>query len=149
MPISFFPSRGYPIINKNKKTTLKEGMNMLNNGGHTVKAGTYWNITNGSRVQMDQEGALPGSEKTRYIKAPVVVMLMAAPIIGLVFAVFLPFIGIAMTLNLIGKKLVEGVVSAAAGSVSFGWRPIEAYLAGRRTKKEARAKKENKGVGRQ
>ena len=122
---------------------------MLNNGGQIVTAGTYWDLENGNRVQMDQEGALPGSGKTRYLKAPVAVMLMAAPIIGLVFAVFLPFIGIAMTLNLIGKKIVEGVVSSAAGSVSFGWRPIEAYLAGRRTKKEARAKKENKGVGRQ
>jgi hypothetical protein len=149
MPISFSPSLGYLMINKNEKTTLKEGTNMLNNGGHTVKAGTYWNLENGNRVQMDQEGALPGSGKTRYIKAPVVVMLMAAPVIGLVFAVFLPFIGIAMTLNLIGKKLVEGVASAAAGSVSFGWRPIEAYLAGRKTKKAARAKKENKDAGRQ
>ena len=120
---------------------------MLTNGGHTVQAGTYWNLSNGSRVQMEQEGVLPGSGTTRYIKAPVPVMLMAAPVIGLVFAVFLPFIGIAMTLNLIGKKLVEGVVSAAAGSVSFGWRPIEAYLAGRKTKKEARAKKENKDAG--
>jgi hypothetical protein len=124
-------------------------MNMLNNGGQTVKAGTYWNITNGSRVQMDQEGVLPGSGTARYIKAPVAVMLMAAPVIGLVFAVFLPFIGIVMTLNLIGKKLVEGVASAAAGSMSFGWRPIEAYLAGRKAKKDARAKKENKDAGRQ
>jgi hypothetical protein len=121
-------------------------MNMLNKGGNKVAAGTYWNMTNGNRVQMDQEGVLPGSGQTRYIKAPVVVMLMAAPVIGLVFAVFLPFIGIAMTLNLIGKKLVEGVASAAAGSVSFGWRPIEAYLAGRKAKKAARAKKNEKNI---
>jgi hypothetical protein len=122
-------------------------MNMLNNGGHTVKAGTYWNMTNGSRVQMDQEGVLPGNGKTRYIKAPVAVMLMAAPVIGLVFAVFLPFIGIVMTLSLIGKKLVDGVASAAAGSMSFGWRPIEAYLAGKKRKNEARAKKDKKDAG--
>ena len=122
---------------------------MLNKGGHTVKAGTYWNMTNGDRVQMDQEGVLPGSGQTRYIKAPVAVMLMAAPVIGLVFAVFLPFIGIAMTLNLIGKKLVEGVASAAAGSMSFGWRPIEAYLAGRKRKKESREKKSEKDHGKQ
>jgi hypothetical protein len=120
---------------------------MLNNGGQTVTAGTYWNLSNGSRVQMEQAGVLPGSGTTRYIKAPVAVMLMAAPVIGLVFAVFLPFIGIVMTLNLIGKKLVEGVASAAAGSVSFGWRPIEAYLAGRKTKKAERAKKDNKDAG--
>ena len=120
---------------------------MLNKGGHTVKAGTYWNMENGSRVQMDQEGVLPGSGTTRYIKAPVAVMLMAAPVIGLLFAVFLPFIGIAMTISLIGKKLAEGVVSAAAGSMSFGWRPIEAYLAGKKRKNEAREKKKKKDVG--
>ena len=120
---------------------------MLNTGGHTVQAGTYWNMANGSRVQMDQEGVLPGSETTRYIKAPVVLMLMAAPVIGLVFAVFLPFIGIAMTLSLVGKKLVESTTSAAAGSMSFGWRPIEAYLAGKKRKNAARAKKDKKDAG--
>ena len=118
---------------------------MLTNGGHTVQAGTYWNLSNGSRVQMEQEGVLPGSGTTRYIKAPVAVMLMAAPIIGLVFAVFLPLIGIVMTLSLVGKKLVQGVESAAAGSMSFGWRPIQAYLIGRKARKAERAKKEKKG----
>jgi hypothetical protein len=122
---------------------------MLNNGGHTVQAGTYWNMANGSRVMMEQEGVLPGDANTRYIKAPTAVMLMAAPVIGLVFAVFLPFIGIAMSVKLIGQKLAQGVASAAAGSVSFGWRPIEAYLAGRKKQKEARAKKEEKEAGKQ
>ena len=117
---------------------------MLTNGGHTVQAGTYWNLSNGSRVQMEQEGVLPGSGTTRYIKAPVAVMLMAAPVIGLVFAVFLPFIGIVMTLNLVGKKLIESAASVATGSVSFGWRPIEAYLAGRKMKKAERTKRAEK-----
>lgn len=118
---------------------------MLTNGGTTVKAGTYWNTANGNRVEMEQEGSLPGDNKTRYIKAHAVVMLMAAPLIGLVFAVFLPFIGIAMSLSLVTKKLAQGVAEAAAGSMSFGWRPIEAYLAGRKNRKAARAKKESKG----
>jgi hypothetical protein len=122
-------------------------MNMLNTGGHTVKAGTYWNLANGSRVQLEQEGTLPGSGTTRYIKAPVAVMLMAAPVMGLVFAVFLPFIGIAMTLSLIGKKAASVATEAAAGSMSFGWRPIEAYLAGKKRKNEAKAKKETKDAG--
>ena len=120
---------------------------MLNKGGHTVKAGTYWNMENGSRVQMDQEGVLPGSGTTRYIKAPVAVMLMAAPVIGLLFAVFLPFIGIAMTLSLIGKKLANMTAEATTGSMSFGWRPIEAYLAGKKKRNEARAKKDKKDGG--
>jgi len=119
---------------------------MLNTGGHTVAAGTYWNLANGNRVNMEQEGVLAGDGSARYIKAPVAVMLMAAPAIGLVFAMFLPFIGIAMTLNLIGKKLVDGVASAAAGSMSFGWRPIEAYLSGRKRRKAVREKKSDKGA---
>ncbi len=115
---------------------------MLTNGGRTVKAGSYWNLANGNRVHMEQEGVLPGDGNIRYIKAPAAVMLMAAPAIGLVFAVFLPFIGLAMALSLIGKKLAAGAASAAVRSVTFGWRPIEAYLAGRKTKKEASAKKD-------
>ena len=122
---------------------------MLTKGGHKVAAGTYWNLANGNRVNMEQEGVLPGDGKARYLKAPVAVMLMAAPVIGLVFAVFLPFIGIAMTLNLIGRKLIASAASAAAGSVSFGWRPIEAYLAGRKQKKEAREKKISRKAGKQ
>jgi hypothetical protein len=47
---------------------------------------------------------------------------------------------------LVGRKLAEGVVSAAAGSVSFGWRPIEAYLAGRKRKNEVREKKSDKAA---
>jgi len=128
---------------------MKEGLNMLTNGGHTVQAGTYWNLSNGSRVQMEQEGVLPGSGTTRYIKAPVAVMLMAAPVIGLVFAVFLPLIGIVMTLSMVGKKLVQGTESAAAGSMSFGWRPIQAYLIGRKVRKAERAKKGKKGGDKQ
>ncbi len=118
---------------------------MLTKGGNRVQAGTYWNLSNGSRVEMEQEGMLPGSGTTRYIKAPAAVMLMAAPVIGLVFAVFLPFIGIVMTLSMAGKKLVQGVQAAAAGSMSFGWRPVQAYLIGRKAKKAERAKKEKKG----
>jgi len=134
------------MVNKNKRSHTKEGMNMLTKGGHTVKAGTYWNLANGSRVQMEQEGALPGSGDIRYIKAPVVVMLMAAPVIGLIFAVFLPFIGIAMTLSLVGKKLASVATEATAGSMSFGWRPIEAYLAGKKRRNEAKAKKADRSA---
>jgi len=93
---------------------------------------------------MEQEGMLPGDGQTRYIKAPAAVMILAAPVIGLVFAVFLPFIGIAMTVTLLAKKLAQGIASAAAGSMSFGWRPIEAYLTGRKAKKAAREKKESR-----
>ena len=119
---------------------------MLTKGGQKVPTGTYWNMANGERVDLEQEGVLPGSGNDLYIKAPAAMAIAAGPVLGLVFAVFLPFIGIAMTLGLAGRKLGEAVSDAAAGSMSFGWRPIEAYLAGRKRKKEAREKKTDKGA---
>jgi len=107
-------------------------------------AGTYWDLANGNRIQMEQEGRLPGDRQTRYIKAPAAVMIMTAPLVGLVFAVFLPFIGIVMSLGMVMRKLSQGIADAAASSMSFGWRPVEAYLAGRKAKKAGRAKKESK-----
>lgn len=114
---------------------------MLTKGGQIGAAGTYWNMVNGERVDLAEAGRLPGDERTRYIKAPAILALVAGPALGLVFAVFLPFIGIAMALMLLGGKIVDGLVSAATGAVTFGWRPIESYLTGRRKKKSSRDKK--------
>lgn len=117
---------------------------MLNKGGQSVAAGTYWNLENGERVDMEQEGALPGGGVTQYIRASGLAVLAAGPVLGLIFAVFLPFIGIAMTMSLVTRKLVDGLASAAAGSLSFGWRPIEAYLSGRKNRKARGRKKDGK-----
>jgi hypothetical protein len=121
---------------------------MLTKGGQSVKAGTYWNMDNGDRVELVTAGVLPGTSKAMYVKAPGAAMLAAGPVLGLIFAVFLPFIGIVMTISMIVSKIYEGVTSAAAGSLSFGWRPIEAYLAGRKQKKADREKKADKGADR-
>jgi K+-transporting ATPase c subunit len=120
----------------------------MTKGGHKAAAGTYWNMMNGERVDLEQADVLPGDADTKYIKAPLVVMLAAAPILGLLFAVFLPFIGIVMSVAQAGRKVAEGVTNAAAGSMSFGWSPLEAYLAGRK-RKEAREKKQEKQSGKQ
>lgn len=108
---------------------------LLYNGGHTATQGTYWNVTNGERVDVSSEASLPGNGGTRYIKMSGAMILLAGPALGLIFALFLPFIGIAMTLGLIGKKLVSGVAQVAVKSTTFGWRPIEAYLNGKQRRK--------------
>ncbi len=117
---------------------------MFTRGGHNVKAGTYWNVTNGSRTDLAREDMLPGGPETMYLKAPGLAVLAAGPVLGLLFAVFLPFIGIAMAALLIIKKVGAGVRDAAVASVAFGWKPIEAYLAGRKRKQETREKREEK-----
>jgi hypothetical protein len=106
-------------------------------------------MMNGERVDLDQAAVLPGDASAMYIKAPIAVMLAAAPVLGLIFAVFLPFIGIVMTVAQAGRKVAEGVTNAAAGSMSFGWRPMEGYLAGRKRRQEARAEKPEQGPGKQ
>ena len=117
---------------------------MLYKGGHKVEAGTYWDTSTGERVEVEQVQVLPGNDHTIYIKAKSGLVLLAGPILGLAFAIFLPFIGIAMTLGQVGRKVSDSAVGHAAQSVSFGWRPIEAYLTGRKNRKEASVKKEEK-----
>ncbi len=117
---------------------------MFTKGGHNVKAGTYWNLVNGSRTDLAEEGVLPGGHETMYVKAPSIAVLAAGPVLGLLFAVFLPFIGIAMAAALLIRKVGAGLRDAAVASLTFGWKPIEAYLAGRKHRKEARTEKGEK-----
>ena len=51
-------------------------------GGHKAGKGTYWNFMTGQRVDLEQEGMLPGDEKARYIKASGAVVLLFGPVLG-------------------------------------------------------------------
>ena len=115
---------------------------MLYKGGHKVEQGTYWDTSTGERVEVEGQLVLPGNDHTIYIKAKSGLVLIAGPILGLAFALFLPFIGIVMTMGQIGRKVADSAVGHAAQSVAFGWRPIEAYLTGRKKRQEE--KKEEK-----
>ena len=64
-----------------------------------------------------------------------VAILAAAPILGLIYAVFLPFIGIAMFIKIGGSKLLGRALEPVTKGASFGWRPVEAYLTGKKAKK--------------
>lgn len=67
------------------------------NGGETVKAGFYWNRgTWGVEVVPAEGGTLPGADTTAYLRVPWPLLLVIAPVMGGAFAMFLPFIGIAL-----------------------------------------------------
>ena len=117
---------------------------MLTTGGNTAGAGTYWNVMSGERIDLAEDGRLPGGENDRYLKAPAALAVATGPALGLVFAVFLPFVAIVMVVTLLGRALIEGMVNAATSVVVFGWRPIESYLAGRRRKRIEREMKGGK-----
>ena len=104
-------------------------------GGNRAGRGTYWDVSTGHRFDIAGEGVLPGQNKTRYVKASSVVMLLFGPIMGIAYVVFLPIMGIATFAAMIVQKVFGGILSVGRNIVSFGWRPSEAYLAGKNKKK--------------
>ena len=68
--------------------------------------------------------------------------IAAAPFIGLAYIVMLPigfFVALAAA---VVNAAAKGLAAVAGKSVTFEWRPVEAYLAGRKKKAEkARVKK--------
>lgn len=102
-------------------------------GGTAAKNGFYWNLGKWEMTMVPKQGGiLPGSVSDRYLKVPVVALLVLAPLMGAVYAMFLPFIGFAMLFTFLGKKALamgrSGAVDVAA-TMTPGWRPGEAYLA--------------------
>ena len=75
-------------------------------GGDTVKAGFYWNRARfGAEIVPAAGGALPGAPGVVYYRVPWPVLLVAAPVMGGAFAMFLPFIGLAMLAQFAGAAL--------------------------------------------
>lgn len=105
-------------------------------GGETVTRGHYWNFSNGDRISMDNSGVLPGDSTATYYKASPLVILAAGPFLGLIYAAFLPFIGLAILAKLVFTKLFGRPLEGLSRVATFNWSPSEAYLAGRRRKKD-------------
>ena len=107
---------------------------LKHNGGELAGKGTYWNLSSGERIDIMDEGTLPGDRNRTFYRMPAAAIIVAAPVLGLVYAAFLPFIGIAMLLKLVAQKLGGGVMETVQRSASFAWRPSESYLSGRKNK---------------
>lgn len=76
------------------------------NGGETVKAGFYWNRANwAAEVVPAAGGTLPGEQAVTYDRIPWPLLLVLAPVMGGAFAMFLPFIGLAMLVKVVVVKV--------------------------------------------
>jgi hypothetical protein len=115
-------------------------------GGDRVGKGSYWNFSTGERVSMSAEGNLPGDDSTVYYKASPVVILAAGPVLGLIYAAFLPFIGLAIVLRVAVARMFGTSTEGLSRVATFNWSPSQSYLAGRRHKK-AQEEKERKTEG--
>ncbi|HXY54791.1 MAG TPA: hypothetical protein VEM40_09005 [Nitrospirota bacterium] len=106
-------------------------------GGQTVGKGTYWDLSSGRRIDVVNEAVLSGGRAT-YVRMSAGVMLLSGPLIGLLYAVLMPFVGIASLAVLAVGGVLKGAYDLAVKSVSFGWRPINAYLSGRKKRNAKR-----------
>ncbi len=104
-------------------------------GGLRVGRGTYWDLGSGRRVDVATELVLPGDASSTYLKMPPAVMLLSGPIVGLVYVLLLPVIGMVVVAGVVGGKLLDGAYRLVAKSLSFGWTPRSAYLSGKRRAK--------------
>ena len=104
-------------------------------GGTLVKSGYYIDPSTFTFANVEKDGGkLPGGARASWMRVPVVLVLAAAPVLGGLFVVALPFIGFGLTAYAIGKKLglhaKEGAKELAA-TMSPGLVAGEAHLTGK------------------
>ena len=109
-------------------------------GGQAVGQGTYWNVKSGRLVELKGDGILPGERNAIYFRVPFMLVFLWGIFSGGLYIVFLPVTIIAMSFYLLGRRVFGGVFGQVGTSISFGWRPTEAYLAGKKRKKTANGK---------
>jgi hypothetical protein len=93
--------------------------NSNTNGGSKVPAGFYFNKANWEIVTISGKkgGLLPGNAGIDYFKVPAGAMLVAAPVLGAAFVIFLPVIGFGLLATAAWKKVfrtIEAPKPAAA-----------------------------------
>jgi len=93
-------------------------------GGETVQAGAYFNAKALSFKVLEDDAALPGTAADEYRALPMIAMLVVGPALGLVYAIFLPFVGLAMA----AAALLEKPAVAMARVTRPAWQPAWSFL---------------------
>ena len=113
-------------------TKLSAGMNASN--GYWFSTRT-WTL---HPVSKDGE-KLPGAAGETYVRIPLLLAFVVAPLMGAAFLVFLPFIGFYLALSALVRpitKLFRRSADELAATVSPGWAVGEAHLTGKRNEGE-------------
>ena len=78
-------------------------------GGSEAQPGFYFRTADWQIVAIEKgPQALPGGPGQAYVRVPAVGMLVLAPLLGLSFVVFLPFVGFALVARQVGRKMMKG-----------------------------------------
>ena len=101
-------------------------------GGTSVKSGFYWDLKAWSlTTRSGKGGILPGGPDRRYVKVPIPMVLLLAPVMGGLYVMFLPFIGFAMVFAYAMRGVGLGLrraLGALNATVAPTWTPAEAHF---------------------
>jgi len=100
-------------------------------GNQQVEPGVYVNLRRFSFESLRRAGRLPGTERDKYRRVSSLALMVAGPVLGGLYVVFLPFVGIAMLTWMAGGKAVQLMAHAASASgrvLRPAWRPGPAFL---------------------
>ncbi len=104
-------------------------------GNEQVTRGYYLDRKRFSLAHVAEDGGrLPGGPESRFVQVPVAVVLAAAPVLGGVFVVALPFIGFGLVAAALARAVTGGARAGAreiAATVAPPMVPGEAHLAGK------------------
>lgn len=96
-----------------------------------VDPGIYLNLRELTFKSLDEEARLPGTQEAVWRRVPALAMLVAAPLISIVYFIFLPLVGFLMLAGVVGLKLFELGRRLAAGGLPIlrpAWQPARAFL---------------------
>lgn len=77
----------------------------------------------------------PMEESKGLGRFPPGLVLVSGPIVGLIYVIAFPFISVGTLTYLITKRILITLFHLIKGIAAFGWRPMEAYLSGRKKRK--------------
>ncbi len=102
--------------------------------GTKVEPGYYLSTSHWAFANVGPTVApLAGEAGEQFVKVPFALALLLAPVAGLLFVMFLPFIGVALAVGVVGKKLGQKLTGGAAQVAAVVQPPMAtgaAYLTG-------------------
>jgi hypothetical protein len=132
---------------KMPRTPDRKGVKKMTryNGGENVGAGTYWNLKSGKVVELKRKGILPGGGDLGYYRVPFFILFFLMIALGGVYVLVLPVLIISTMVYMTAVRVFGSLYLQMRKCVSFGWRPAEAYLAGKGKEKGKEKEKKTEG----
>jgi hypothetical protein len=97
------PGPARPIFWVKKEATMKRF-----HGGTKAEPGFYWSTGRWAVETVSERPAvLAGPPEETYVRIPMLAMLAVAPVMGGLFAVFLPLIGFVMVFRELGRGIAR------------------------------------------